>query len=78
MFLPIVMLPQIISYRYLAKNMVTFDEIPDAYFANDLLEYEDPAKIWIKQEYVAPICASSALLSLALGVAYVMKYKGDK
>ena len=57
--------------------MVKFDDIPDAYFANDLLEDEDPAKVWLKQEFVAPICTSIAFLSFAFCVAYVMKFKGD-
>ena len=43
--------------------MVSFEDIPEAYFTQNLLSRDDPKKVWIKENQVTTICFSIALLS---------------
>lgn len=65
--------PLIIASRSMAKNMVSYSDIPQIYFDEGLITKEDPGEVLVPENKVLPICVSIILLSIAFGVYYVIK-----
>ena len=57
----------------MAKNMVSYSDIPQIYFDEGLLTKEDPEEVLVPENKVLPICVSIILLSITFGVYYVIK-----
>ena len=74
-FPTLLILPQILAYKLIAKHMVSYEQIPTIYFADGLMTEEDPQKVWIQESQLATICILSTVLSLTFAIAYVIKSK---